>query len=248
MAKIGPTKLPRPLRKARPRTGEKRKTNQPFNIDKLPSYAQEAILYLKNMRGKTLDEIVNQSAEKFTAGWKLKGGGFIDWEKLDAAVLKLFPKRTLNRSALQRWIDVRYEQVRKDVMVKSEQARTIAESFADSMLVNGNEAVVNAARDTIMNIIAEDSSSGNRAGAAGALIALAEVMQKARANDIRERKVSTEERKIKLLEEREAITRTKLETEAKNLERKRRSGSLKREDVERLVETVFGIAPKPKAA
>jgi hypothetical protein len=235
--------------KARVRTGEKRKANQPFHIDRLPAAVQDAILYLKNMRGKTLEEIVGQSAEKFNEAWKSKGGGFIDWEKLDAPVRKLFPKKRLVLSSLHRWIDVRYDQVRADILMKSEQARILAESFANSMLVNGNDAVVNAARDTIMNMLADNSSAGNRQAASAGLIALAEVMQKARANDIRERKVSTEERKIKLLEEREAIQRQKLEREARELERKHSKGELKREDIAKLVEMTFGIAPqKPSQA
>ena len=232
------------MAKGGPRTGQKRKINQPFHIDRLPALAQDAILWLKNMRGKTLDEIVAQSAEKYNGAWKVKGGGFIDWETLEPSVLKLFPKKTLNRSGLQRWIDVRYRQVYADVLRKSEQARTIAESFAKSMLVNSDEAVVNAARDIIMNMVAENSSENGRRAASAGLISLAEVMQRARTNDIRERKVATEERKIHLLEEREKQQRQKLEAAARDLERKRSKGGLKREDVERLVETVFGLPAK----
>jgi hypothetical protein len=108
--------------------------------------------------------------------------------------------------------------------------------------------VINAARDTLMGVLSEDGTAEGRMEATKGLIKLGELMQSAKTNAIRDRKVSTEERKIKLLEEREAIARGKLEAEAKNIERKRRTGSLKREDVERLVETVFGISPKLKAA
>lgn len=228
--------------KARPRTGEKRKANQPFHIDRLPPSAHESILALRNTLGKTFEEISALSAAP-------KGkGGFIDWDELPPAVKKLFPKKQIPLSSLHRWYDVRVAQVRADVMRRSEQARTIAESFAKSVLVNGNEAVVNAARDTIMSVLAEDNSAGGRKAAARALVALAEVMQQARANDIKERKVSTEERKIKLLEERERLQREKLEKAARELEQKRKSGSMKPEDIAKLVETTFGIAPKAKAA
>jgi hypothetical protein len=230
--------------RARVKTGERRKADQPFHIDRLPAAAQDAILWLKNTRGKTLEEIVAQSAEKYNEAWKSKGGGFIEWDKLAPAVRKLFPKKTLVLSSLHRWYDVRFRQVRADVMAKSEQARILAESFAKSMLVNGNEAVVNAARDTIMGMLAEDSSESGRQAASAGLIALAEVMQRARANDIRERKVSTEERKIKLLEDRERLQREKLEQAAKDLERKRSTGKMTRADIEKLVETTFGLPAK----
>jgi hypothetical protein len=235
------------VNKARPRTGEKRKTHQPLNMDRLPPLVLESILQLRNRAGKTWAEISALSAEPIGEG-KL---GFIEWAKLAPDVRKLFPKKRIPLTTLHRWFDLRVQQVSADVAVKSEQARAIAESFAKSMLVNGNEAVVNAARDTIMNVLAEDSSAAGRENAAAELRKLADVMQRARANDIRERKVATEERKIKLLEEREAIARTKLESEAAKLEKKHSKGQLKREDIARLVEMTFGIAPtaqKPSQA
>jgi hypothetical protein len=226
------------------KTGERRKANQPFHIDRLPPQVHDVILQMRNGRGMTFEEISACSAQPFSPG---KSAGFIEWDKLPPAVLKLFPKKQLPLSSLHRWYDVRVAQVRKDVMQRSEQARVIAESFAKSMLVNADEAVVNAARDTIMGVLAEDGSAGGRKAAARALISLAEVMQTARANNIKERKVSTEERKIKLLEEREAIQRHKLEREAQELERKHSKGELKREDIAKLVEMTFGIAPKKAA-
>lgn len=231
------------MTKARPRTGEKRKTNQPLNMDRLPPYVHDVILQLRNRRGKTWEEISALSAEPFGEG----KAGFVDWAKLPADVRKLFPGKRIPRTTLHRWYDLRVDQVKADVIVRSEQARVIAESFAKSNLVNGDEAVLNAIRDTLMNVLAEDASDAGRQQAAKHLIALAEVMQAARANDIRERKVSTEERKIKLLEEREAQQREKLAKAAADLEKKRTKGAINREDIERLVEQTFGIPPKKAA-
>jgi hypothetical protein len=226
--------------KARPKTGQARKTKQPLNIDRLPPVVHDVILQLRNRRGKTWDEISALSAEPVGKD----KAGFVEWDKLDPEVRKLFPKKIIPRTTLHRWFDLRVDQVREDVMRRSEQARVIAETFSNSLLVNGNEAVVNAARDTIMNVLAENSDAGSRENAAAALISLAEVMQRARANDIRERKVATDERKIKLLEDRETQQREKLAKQAEDLQRKHRSGNLKREDLAKLVEETFGIAPK----
>src|SRR5260370_1373314 len=96
-------------------------------------------------------------------------------------------------SNLHRWYDLRVRQVQKEVLVRSEQARTVAESFAKSNLVNGDEAVINAARDTLMGVLAEDGSEAGRLNATKGLIKLGELMQKARTNEIRERKVSVDD-------------------------------------------------------
>lgn len=226
-----------------PRTGAKRKTNQPLKIDRLPPYVHDVILALRNRAGKTWDEIAALSAEPFGKG----NAGFVDWAKISPDVRRLFPGNKIPRTTLHRWYDLRVAQVKADVLVRSEQARAIAESFAKSMLVNGNEAVLNAARDTFMNVLAEDGSEAGRQKAATALVVLAEVMQKARANDIRERKVKVEERQMTLVEERERLQREKLEAAAAALERKRTKGTINREDIENLVETTFGRAPEKAA-
>ena len=223
---------------ARPKTGEKRRTRQPLHMDRLPPEALDTVLSLRNARGKTWEEISALSAEP------LKDGGFVDWAKLAPDVQQLFPRRRIPQTTLHRWYDLRVEQVRRDVLHRSEQARTIAGAFAKSLVEDGDEAVLNAARDTIMAVLAEDGSAGGRRAAARALVALAEVMQSARSNDIKERKVATEERRINLLEEREAAQRRKLEEAAKAIEQKRSKGSLRRADVERLVESVFGLPAK----
>lgn len=226
--------------KARPKTGEKRETNQPLKIDRLPVKTPDAILILRNQLGKTWDEIESLSAEPVGQGKP----GFVEWDKLDPEILALFPHRRIPRSTLHRWYDIRISQVREDVLQRSAQARVVAEAFAKSLVKDADEGVLNAARDTIMNVLAEDGSAGGRKAAARQLISLAEVMQTARANTIKERKVATEERKIKLLEERERLQREKLQQQAADLERKRSSGELKPEDIAKLVEVTFGIAPK----
>jgi len=231
--------------KARPKTGERRKTRQPLNIDKLPPLVHDILLKLRNQQGKTLKEISALSAEPFGRG-KL---GFIDWANLEPRVRKLFPEKRIPETTLHRWFDLRYEQVYADVMVRSEQARAIAESFAKSMLVNGNEAVVNAARDTIMNVLAEDSSDNGRTKAAAGLIALAEVMQKARANDIKERKVSVDERRIAQLEKDAELKRKRFQREMDAAEKKLTKGqALTADDINQIRQRVFGIGPAPVAA
>jgi hypothetical protein len=182
------------MTKARPRTGEKRKTNQPLNMDRLPPEVLDVILQLRNGRGKTWEEISDLTAQPVGD----KNCGFIDWEKLDVSVRRLFPKRRIPLTTLHRWYDIRIRQVRDDVAVKSEQARAIAESFAKSQMVNGDEAVINAARDTLMGVLSEDGSAEGRMNATKGLIKLGELMQKARTNSLRERAVSIDETNLQL--------------------------------------------------
>src|ERR1700683_4383997 len=176
-------------KQARPRTGEKRRTNLPLKIDRLPIEAREAIQYLKNVRGKTWQEIEEISALPYSEKWAKGSGGFVNWEALPTPVLELFPDMKLPHTNLHRWYDLRVAQVTAETMARAAQAREIAAAFAKSVVANDDEAVLNAARDQIMSVLAEDASPKGRMLAASALIELAEMMQRARENAIKERKV-----------------------------------------------------------
>src|SRR5437879_1588174 len=105
--------------KPRPKSGEKRETNQPLKIDRLPSSVHDAILFLRNQRGKTWQEIEALSAEAYKPDGS---AGFIDWPALDLRVLELFPDMRLGHSLLHRWYDPRISQVQRDVMQRAEAA------------------------------------------------------------------------------------------------------------------------------
>ncbi len=180
------------ISKARPKTGDARKTNQPLKIDRLPPSVHHTIQALYVQGGKVWTEI-----EELSAIPKDKGG-FVDWENLPTEVLELFPTRRLPHSNLHRWFDLRVRQVRTETLRRADQAREIAEAFAKSNMVNGDEAVINASRDVLMGVLTEDSSEVGRMNAAKGLLKLAEVMQKAKTNEIRERKVSVDEQTLQV--------------------------------------------------
>jgi hypothetical protein len=234
------------MAKAKPKTGERRETNQPLKIDRLPSSVHDDILFLRNVRGKTWQEIEALSAEPVKKEDGSKGSGFIDWPALDFKVLELFPDMRLPHSSLHRWYDLRVDQVRKEVLVRSQQAHKIAEAFAKSTMAGGDEAVINAARDTIMGILAEDGTAKGRVLASKGLLALAEVMQISRANDIKERKVAADQRKLKLVEAREARAIQKLDQETEKLSKKATRGEITVEDINRIRERTFGLPPVKK--
>ena len=223
----------------RPRTGERRQVNQPLKIDKLPPEVHDRILVLRNRANKTWEDIEAISAQPFDVK---KQTGLVNWAELPPEVRKLFPKKYLPHSSLHRWFDLRVSQVRRDVEQRSIIARQLAESFAKSVVSGGNDGVVNAARDQLMSLLSEDITPKGRMNAAKGLIALAEILQAARANDIKERKVDVDSRKIKLLEERERRTREALD-QATQQAAKKGTGQFSIDDINLLRERTFGLPP-----
>jgi len=225
----------------RPATGDARKTHHPLKIDRLPVLVQAAIcdLYRGGFTWMEIEQLSKQPiAER----------GFVEWDKLDTEVLELFPGRYIPHSNLHRFYDLRIAQVKKSVMERSSQAREVAEAFANSVVEGGSEAVVNAARDTIMTVLAEDNSAGGRSKAARALVGLAEVMQTARANDIKERKVAVEERKLTAVLDEIARKQRVMDEETARMSKKATKGEIRPEDIDRLRERVFGLPPTAQKA
>ncbi len=216
--------------KPKPKTGEKRAVHQPLKIDKLPPKVHQDILRLKN-DGESWEAIEALSSS------------FVDWDKLPAQVSALFPGKYLPHTNLHRWHDLRYIQVRKDVMARAEQAREIAEAFAKFRMKDGDESVINAARSIIMGILAEDTSSKARERAARSLIQLSEVMQQARGNVIKERRVAAEERRITQLEKTAEMVRGRMEAETQKAAKKLSNGQLTIDDINKLRERTFGLPP-----
>lgn len=228
----------------RPRTGERRQVKQPLKIDKLPSEVQDRILVLRNQRNKTWEQIEAISAEPYN---EKKGTGLVDWSALPPAVKSLFPEKRLPHTSLHRWYDLRFAQVRRDVEERSAIARELASSFAKSVVPGGNEAVTNAARDQLMALLAEDITPKGRVNATKGLIALAEILQAARANDIKERKVAVDARRIKILEDRERQARERMDLETQRAAKKG-TGQFSLKDINLLRERTFGLPPLKAAA
>lgn len=233
------------MAKPRPKTGERRLVRQPLKIDRLPQEIRDAIQALKS--DHTWEEIEELSAMHFNPKWQSQGGGFVDWEKLPAKVAALFPNRRLPHSNLQRWYDIRVRQVMAETVARSAQARQLAEAFTLSIVKDGDAAVLNAARDQIMSILAESTQPGLRFAATKQLIALAEQMQTRRANDIKERKVGIDARRIKILEDRERLAREKLDAETQRVAKKGTS-QFTLKDINLLRERTFGLPPLKAAA
>ncbi len=233
----------------RVRTGDKRRTNQPLKIDRLPAEVQERILELRNREGKTWQEIEDLSAEPLNSSEQPHARGFIDWQQLPLAVLELFPDMRLPHTTLHRWYDLRVAQVQREVLIRSKQAQKIAEAFAKSNVAQGDEAVVNACRDTLMSMLSENMTEETRLVATKGLLKLSEVMSKVRTNDIRERIVSVDERRVAQLEKDAELKRSRFQKEMDAAEKKVSKGEpLTIADIDQIRMRVFGIGPAPAAA
>jgi hypothetical protein len=150
------------MAKARPKTGEKRKTNQPLKIDQLPEAVRAAITYLRNKRFKTWEQIEELSGKPYSKEWDKDGGGFIDWPSIDADLLDAFPGLKLPKSSLHRWYDLRVAQVQTQVLAESETARAFAAKFSGAGIDDANNAVINAMRDEVFTL-AGKMDAGSRA-------------------------------------------------------------------------------------
>src|SRR3954468_20228823 len=123
--------------RARPGVGDTRKTRQPLKIDKLPKEWRDQIQKYR-AQGSTWSEI-----EELSRGF--------EWDTLETKVLEHFPDLKVPVSNLVRWYDLRVEQVNREILARSEQARELAQAIAGAGLKGAatDEAVTNALRDMI---------------------------------------------------------------------------------------------------
>jgi hypothetical protein len=178
------------MTKPRPKTGEQRVTHQPLKIDLLPQSARDAIETLYDW-GRTWMEIAEQSARPYSDKWKEDGGSFIDWESLDLKVLEQFPEMKLAKSSLHRWFDLRVSQARKQVLAESAQAREFAGAFAGRDLAGANNAVVNALRDQVFNLI-QSAGIGDKAQFAKGLKDLTLAMSRMQRVELQAKRVDAD--------------------------------------------------------
>jgi len=179
------------IRKARPKTGEKRKTRQPLKIDQLPETVREAIVSLRNDRFKTWEQIEELSAKSYSHEWNKDGGGFIDWPSIDPELLDDFPGLKLPHSSLQRWYDLRVSQVQTQVIEESKTARAFAAKFSGANIDDPNGAVINAMRDEVF-ALASKMDSGSRGQYMKALNALTLAMTRIQRVQMQALKVKAE--------------------------------------------------------
>ena len=217
---------------SRPKTGEKRKTRQPLKIDKLPMEMRDAIQRLR-AEGRTWEEIEELSHE------------FEGWDKLPLSVLELFPDMKIPRSSLQRWYDLRVEQVRREVVAQSEHAREFAALYASRDFKQLPDAVRNALGDQIFALM-QSANASDKQQFRKELLNLGILLAEHRKLDIREQKQKTDER---VLEMQIQQMKRQFDKEANDAAKKLEKGKpITEDDINRIRERTFGLPPVQRGA
>jgi hypothetical protein len=172
----------------RPRTGQKRLTRQPLKMDKLPTELLDRVMK-ERAAGRTWEEIEELSPR------------FEEWKNTNETIQGQFPKLRLPHTTLQRWYDLRVEQVRRDVMARMDRARELAESFADKKFKDLPDAVMNALRDQIFMLM-EASDDKSRAKAIQGLGSLGLMISRIERTKVAQRKLDIEEEKVEAQKQR----------------------------------------------
>jgi hypothetical protein len=168
--------------KARPKTGEPRRTRRPLSIDRLPLSVHDEILKLRAL-GRSWPEIEELSKS------------FVKWDEQPTAVLELFPDLRIPHSNLHRWYDLRVEQVRKEALSEAEATRAFAEKLGAAGLTNINDVVMNAMRDAVFDFT-KDIDAGSKLGFVKLLDKLGLTLSRLQRVDLQRKRVEADLAKI----------------------------------------------------
>ena len=201
-----------------PRTGQKRRTRQPFLIDTLP------------------EEVRGEIQRRRAAGQT--------WPEISAASEK-FAGRVLSISVLQRWYDVRVEQVQREVLAQAERARTLAAAFTGKSFKDLPEATMNALAAQVFQVM--ESKGG--ADFEESLGSLGLVLAKMIAAQSASKRAEIEGQKIELARKKFEELKSKADKVTNEAAAKIGKGrKLTIEDINRLRERTFGLPPVQRIA
>jgi hypothetical protein len=164
----------------RPRVGEKRKTRQPFRLDKLSQEVRDAVQTARS-KGMTWEETAALASE--------------------LAGEKLWP------SNCQDWYEERMVRVKRAVMADAAKAEGIAKAFAANGFDKLPEAVRSALATSIF-ALTEATDPGDRAKFRKELLALGHLLSEMQRTDLKREELTVEkgrlaqaERKLELMSE-----------------------------------------------
>jgi hypothetical protein len=172
------------VKKQRPKTGEKRRVRQPLKLDRVPELLRDRVLQ-ERAAGRTWSEIEEISPT------------FEEWKKVPAEIQAQFPGLKLPHSTLQRWHDLRVEQVKREMLSDQTRAREIAALFAEKKFQDLPEAIRNALGDKIFELMqSADEKSKNKT--VKGLLEFGWLLAQQRKLELQERKQSADERALEI--------------------------------------------------
>lgn len=208
-------------RKERPKTGEPRKTHQPFAIDKLPSSWRDQIIAWR-AKWLTWDQIEQETTS-------------FEWEKLPEELsLSHFADRRIPATTLHRWYDVQVAQKLEEIAIESRASQAIAEAFAAGGFEKLDGSVINALRDVVFTH-AKDAADPEKFRAA--LSDLALTLTRFRRTEIAKQRAELDSKKFT-----ELVAKANKATNdaAKKISK---GGKLTVDDIDRIRERTFGLPP-----
>ena len=125
-----------------PKSGERRRVRQPLRLDRLPLALRDRIR-AERAGGHTWDEI-----ERASPQWP-------EWEQATPEVLAAFPGRRLPHSNMQRWHDLRVEQVQREREGQDAAAQAFAARLGALRIDNLGAAVKDALGQSVFRLALE---------------------------------------------------------------------------------------------
>lgn len=218
------------MRSVRPKTGDKRKTRQPLKLDRAPELLRDRVMK-ERAAGRTWSEIEEMSPR------------FEEWEKTAPEIRVQFPGLKLPHSTLQRWHDLRVEQVKREMLADQTRAREIAALFAGNDFKKLPEAVRNAIGDQLFAMM-QSGDDKSRDKVVDGLLALGELLNQQRKTEIREKVAAADLKRVELLEREFEMRKKKFDEETDKTARKAARGkAITTDDINRIRERTFGLPP-----
>ena len=183
----GETNRPRP----HPKSGEPRRLHRLLRLDRLPLALLDRIR-AERAQGRTWDEIEQASPQ-----WP-------EWEQATPEVLAGFPDRRLPHSSVQRWYDLRVQQVQRERADQAFAAEDLAAELAARRIPNLGAAVKDALSESVFRLVLE---GGDEQRLRDELCRLAQVVSALDRDEIARQKLELERRKVVLAEQQAEVDR-----------------------------------------
>jgi hypothetical protein len=193
-------------------------------MDKLPQEILDRVMQ-ERAAGRTWDEIEAMSPR------------FDEWQKTDEVVRAEFPGLKLPHTTLQRWYDIRVDQVKREVLADQARAREIAALFAGKDFKELPEAVRNAIGDQLFSMM-QNADADSRVMVTKGLLALGDLLNEQRKTEIKERKQKVDERalQLKIEQVREKAGKLKKDVDGRGAKK-----PLSPEELKKRVDEIYGL-------
>jgi hypothetical protein len=215
-------------------------------MDKLPQELLDRVMK-ERAAGRTWEEIEELSPrfEEWGRPGKAEKTLAENRQSLDAlaAAFELFPGGRIPHTTLQRWYDLRVDQVKREVMADQVRAREIAALFAGKDFKGLPDAVRNAIGDQLFSMM-QAADAKSRLNVTKGLLALGDLLNEQRKTEIRERVAQSETKRVDLLVREFEMRKKKFEDETDKAARKLARGrAVTTDDINRIRERTFGLPP-----